>query len=182
MNLLEDNDDNFFSSIESSSFSSFSYSKSENSLLESVSGKHSGHRVENPLARISSPRSVISAALKKDLIDRSGRQLKRLSLICRSDKGQFDLAKLLDPFEKLEMEFKWDDVTPLRPPSAFGGHHLETKDCPGDRKSEISCKDTSQESFVPPPSFSRLPPDGHEFPPEYIDPSNSKLKNSQKVI
>jgi hypothetical protein len=30
------------------------------------------------------------------------------------------LAKLLDPFEKLEREFNWEEVTPLRPPSAFG--------------------------------------------------------------
>ena len=30
----------------------------------------------------------------------------------------FDLAKLLDPFEQLEREFNWEDVT-LKPPSAF---------------------------------------------------------------
>ena len=30
----------------------------------------------------------------------------------------FDLAKLLDPFEQLEREFNWEDVT-IRPPSAF---------------------------------------------------------------
>ena len=32
--------------------------------------------------------------------------------------NNFDLAKLLDPFEQLEREFNWDDVT-IRPPSAF---------------------------------------------------------------
>ena len=31
----------------------------------------------------------------------------------------FDLAKLLDPFEQLEREFNWEDVTTLKPPSAF---------------------------------------------------------------
>lgn len=31
----------------------------------------------------------------------------------------FDLAKLLDPFEQLEREFNWDNVTCIRPPSAF---------------------------------------------------------------
>ena len=29
------------------------------------------------------------------------------------------MAKLLDPFEKLEREFNWDNVTCIRPPSAF---------------------------------------------------------------
>ena len=33
--------------------------------------------------------------------------------------NNFDLAKLLDPFEQLEREFNWDDVTMIRPPSAF---------------------------------------------------------------
>ena len=32
--------------------------------------------------------------------------------------AHFDLAKLLDPFEQLEREFNWEDVT-IRPPSAF---------------------------------------------------------------
>lgn len=31
----------------------------------------------------------------------------------------FDLAKLLDPFERLEREFNWEELTPIRPPSAF---------------------------------------------------------------
>ena len=35
-----------------------------------------------------------------------------------SSNSHFDLAKLLDPFEQLEREFNWDDVT-IRPPSAF---------------------------------------------------------------
>ena len=29
------------------------------------------------------------------------------------------MAKLLDPFEQLEREFNWDNVTCIRPPSAF---------------------------------------------------------------
>ena len=29
------------------------------------------------------------------------------------------MAKLLDPFEQLEREFNWEDVTTLKPPSAF---------------------------------------------------------------
>lgn len=36
----------------------------------------------------------------------------------KPSSAHFDLAKLLDPFEQLEREFNWDDVT-IRPPSAF---------------------------------------------------------------
>ena len=36
----------------------------------------------------------------------------------QTSMNNFDLAKLLDPFEQLEREFNWDDVT-IRPPSAF---------------------------------------------------------------
>ena len=36
-----------------------------------------------------------------------------------NSKPPFDLAKLLDPFEQLEREFNWEDVTTLKPPSAF---------------------------------------------------------------
>jgi hypothetical protein len=42
------------------------------------------------------------------------------SSFAKADREHFDLAKLLDPFEKLEREFNWEEVTPLRPPSAFG--------------------------------------------------------------
>lgn len=96
----------------------------------------------------------------------------RLSFEKSIAKQQFDLAKLLDPFEKLEMEFEWDDVTPLRPPSAFGGHQSESK----------QQSSNSGEPLGPPPSFSRLPPDGHEFPQEYIEPSVRKLCKKQQVI
>jgi hypothetical protein len=36
----------------------------------------------------------------------------------KTSSTHFDLAKLLDPFEQLEREFNWADVT-IRPPSAF---------------------------------------------------------------
>jgi hypothetical protein len=47
------------------------------------------------------------------------------SSFAKADRAHFDLAKLLDPFEKLEREFNWEDVTTLRPPSAFGTSHCE---------------------------------------------------------
>ena len=38
-------------------------------------------------------------------------------------------------------------------------------------------QDSATESLMmmqpPPPTLSRLPPDGHEFPPDYRDPSNT---------
>ena len=43
----------------------------------------------------------------------------------------------------------------------------------------------SSDSMVAPPTFSRLPPDGHEFPPDYRDPSLSSSGSSyhhQQVI
>ena len=36
----------------------------------------------------------------------------------------------------------------------------------------------SSDSMVAPPTFSRLPPDGHEFPPDYRDPSLSSSGSS----
>jgi hypothetical protein len=36
---------------------------------------------------------------------------------------------------------------------------------------------TIEDSTSPPPSFSRLPPDGHEFPPNYIEPCPDKLSS-----
>lgn len=34
-------------------------------------------------------------------------------------------------------------------------------------------EDVSVGAVQPPPTFSRLPPDGHEFPPDYRDPSSN---------
>lgn len=34
----------------------------------------------------------------------------------------------------------------------------------------------------PPPTFSRLPPDGHEFPPDYRDPSSNIVYQVTKNI
>ena len=47
------------------------------------------------------------------------------SSFAKADRQHFDLAKLLDPFEKLEREFNWEEVTPLRPPSAFSTSQTE---------------------------------------------------------
>ena len=49
---------------------------------------------------------------------------KPASLDVSSDQDEENgdiVAKLLDPFEQLEREFHWDDVTAIKPPPAFSG-------------------------------------------------------------
>lgn len=59
-------------------------------------------------------------------------------------------------------------------------HHLQNQH-------SLSQDSTSEGSLMmigggqgppPPPTLSRLPPDGHEFPPDYRDPSASSSSNS----
>ena len=49
---------------------------------------------------------------------------KHVSLDISSDQDEENgdiVAKLLDPFEQLEREFHWDEVTAIKPPPAFSG-------------------------------------------------------------
>ena len=39
----------------------------------------------------------------------------------------------------------------------------------------------STDSYTSPPTFSRLPPDGHEFPPDYREPANSAASSYHQV-
>ena len=58
-------------------------------------------------------------------------------------------------------------------------HHLQNQhSLSQDSTSEGSLMMIGGQGPPPPPTLSRLPPDGHEFPPDYRDPSASSSSNS----
>ena len=55
---------------------------------------------------------------------------KTVSLDISSDQDEENgdiVAKLLDPFEQLEREFHWDEVTTIKPPPAFSGSQKSSR-------------------------------------------------------
>ncbi|XP_040567115.1 uncharacterized protein [Lepeophtheirus salmonis] len=175
----------------------------------------------------------------------------------RMNHHQFDLAKVLHPFEKLERELTGQVHENIRPPSAFDEkqedqnrskigsknhisqsinegikeniennsiHHtilksessnlitskstktqgvdISKEESGGGRPERdnsssilqggmedclVSChhnhsfsQDSSDSGSIgPPPSDSRLPPDGHEFPPDYKDPTSTNISGTK---
>ena len=74
---------------------------------------------------------------------------KHVSLDISSDQDEENgdiVAKLLDPFEQLEREFHWDEVTAIKPPPAFSGGQKSSRSTK-DKKSiiqSIKDKETNQ--------------------------------------
>ena len=65
-------------------------------------------------------------------------------------------------------------------PSAVSSHHPHSNKLPMSMSNAtmnisamVMSSSNNSESLPPPPSYSRLPPDGHEFPPDYKDPSTT---------
>ena len=89
----------------------------DDSLLNIVSNSKSLEKSEESATKIrESDESSVStlSTIQSKLTPKSS-----FSQFDAQTVNNFDLAKLLDPFEQLEREFNWDDVTMIRPPSAF---------------------------------------------------------------
>ena len=89
----------------------------DDSLLNIVSNSKPTDKIEEISSKIrESDESSVStlSTIQSKLTPRSS-----FTAFDTQTVNNFDLAKLLDPFEQLEREFNWDDVTMIRPPSAF---------------------------------------------------------------
>ena len=69
--------------------------------------------------------------------ENSSNKLVSLDISSDQDEENGDIvAKLLDPFEQLEREFHWDEVTAIKPPPAFSGGQKSSRSIK-DKKSII---------------------------------------------
>lgn len=112
VNLLDGesvDDDDSLLNIENS-VSSAKPTKNEK-ILEDVNLKISQNRESDESSSVST-----LSTIQSKLTPRSS--FSTYDYRSQTSMNNFDLAKLLDPFEQLEREFNWDDVT-IRPPSAF---------------------------------------------------------------